>query len=399
MLGPACPVCSGDDVTEILSWHDVPVNNALCFASQAEAVGHPRGTLRLTACEACGFLFNAAFDEELPRYDASYIETQACSPQHAAFTEQLARRWIERYGLDGETALEIGCGQDAAFLRTYCTISGGSGIGVDPAVSNSRVEDGIELISARFDGDLDRSAAAVICRHTLEHIPDVAVFLSALRRWSERNPAVVHLFEVPDVGRILAEQAFWDVYYEHCSYFTRDAIATAFELSGFTVLATELVYDAQYIVVEARPRVDGIAVVRPGRGAASETVAAAQLFARDVAARIEAGRTSFAALAADGGVVVWQASSKAVSLLSFVGDGVEIDGLVDLNPAKHGLYLVGSGERISAPEELKTLRPAHVVVMNPIYVDEVRDRIRELEVQAEVHSIDSALGRVDERAA
>jgi hypothetical protein len=390
-------VCSGEDVTEILSWHDIPVNNALCFASKAEAVGHPRGTLRLTACATCGFLFNAAFDEALPRYDASYTETQACSPRHAAFTETLARRWIDRYGLDGETVLEIGCGRDADFLRSFCAISGGSGIGVDPAVDEGR-EPGLELISARFDADLDRSAAAVICRHTLEHIPDVGAFLSALQRWAGRNPSVVLLFEVPDAGRILAEGAFWDVYYEHCSYFTPDAIETAFELARFAVVSTELVFDGQYIVLEARSG-DRSSRVGPGRGDASATVALAQRFAHDVAARVEAGRRSFRALARDGDVVVWQASSKAVSLLSLVGDDIGIAGLVDLNPAKRGLYLVGSGERIFAPEELRSLRPAHVVVMNPIYVDEVRDRVRDLGLDAQVHGIDSALGRMDERAA
>jgi hypothetical protein len=284
MRGLSCPVCSGEDVTEILSWHDIPVNNALCFASRAEAVGHPRGALRLTACASCGFLFNAAFDERLPRYDASYTETQACSPRHAAFTEQLARRWIERYGLDGQTALEIGCGRDAAFLRSFCAMSGGSGIGVDPAVDDGR-EPTLELISARFDGDLDRTAAAVICRHTLEHIPDVGAFLSALRRWAERNPSAVHLLEVPDAGRILAELAFWDVYYEHCSYFTPDALETAFALAGFAVVSSELVFDGQYIVLEARPG-DRSSTVRPGRGDASATVALAQRFAHDVAARI-----------------------------------------------------------------------------------------------------------------
>ena len=39
------------------------------------------------------------------------------------------------------------------------------------------------------------------------------------RAIGDRLDTVV-LFELPDVERVLREVAFWDVYYEHCSYFT-----------------------------------------------------------------------------------------------------------------------------------------------------------------------------------
>jgi len=35
------------------------------------------------------------------------------------------------------------------------------------------------------------------------------------------------LFEIPDVRRVLEEGAFWDIYYEHCSYFTLGSLACA----------------------------------------------------------------------------------------------------------------------------------------------------------------------------
>ncbi len=390
MCQPGCPACSATRLTEILCWHDVPVNNALFLRTAAEARAHLRATLRLTGCNACGFLFNAAFDETLPRYDATYIETQSGSPRHDRFADSLARTWIDRYGLSGKTALEIGCGHDAGFLRRFCSISGGNGIGIDPAVDASHERPGVELIAERFgDRAFDRHAAALICRHTLEHIADVAEFLSTVRRWGERNPQAIHLFEVPDARRILAERAFWDVYYEHCSYFTLESLTAAFDVAGFTVERSDVAYGGQYIILESRLRSGTRSFTSRQWNGAASVVALAEQFAIDVSTRIEAARAALQSLARDGTVVIWQASSKAVSLLTLVGAAVEVAGLVDLNPAKRGLFIVGSGHPIFAPQDLPALKPRHIVVMNSIYLTDVRAQARDLGVDAQVHGIDN----------
>jgi hypothetical protein len=74
-----------------------------------------------------------------------------------------------------------------------------------------------------------------------------------IRRSLDCRPDTVVLFELPDVLRALRECAFWDVYDEHCSYFTPGSLARLFRASGFEVLVVELDYDDQYILVEAVP--------------------------------------------------------------------------------------------------------------------------------------------------
>ena len=46
--------------------------------------------------------------------------------------------------------------------------------------------------------------------------------------------------------------------------------------------------------------------------------------------------------------------------------------MVDINPHKHGKYLAGSGHQIVGPDALVEIKPDVVVVMNPIYVEEIR---------------------------
>ncbi len=47
--------------------------------------------------------------------------------------------------------------------------------------------------------------------------------------------------------------AFWDVYYEHCSYFSLGSLARLFRSTGFEVTGLHVEYDDQYLLVEARP--------------------------------------------------------------------------------------------------------------------------------------------------
>jgi hypothetical protein len=83
-------------------------------------------------------------------------------------------------------------------------------------------------------------------------------------------------------------------------------------------------------------------------------------------------------------VVLWGAGSKGVTFLNMVEGADRIDRAVDINPHKRGLYVPGSGHPVVAPSDLVGLRPATAVVLNPLYVDEVRQQLAELDLPTEV---------------
>jgi hypothetical protein len=51
-----------------------------------------------------------------------------------------------------------------------------------------------------------------------------------------------------------------------------------------------------------------------------------------------------------------------------------VAGVIDINPAKQGRFLAGTGLRVEAPgEALARLAPgSRILVMNPNYLDEIR---------------------------
>ena len=75
-------------------------------------------------------------------------------------------------------------------------------------------------------------------------------------------------------------------------------------------------------------------------------------------------------------VAIWGAGSKGVAFLTTLGVRSEVAFAVDINPHKHGFFMPGTGHEVVGPERLREAPPDVVVVMNPIYVEEIRRQDR-----------------------
>ncbi len=369
----------------------MPVHSCRLVTTRHEAETFPRGRLRLALCTSCGFITNTAYEPELQSYFESYEETQGFSPRFRQFARELAQRWVDRYELEGKDVLEIGCGK-GEFLLLMCELTGGRGVGIDPSVVFERVSspaaDRVTFIKDLYDERYAHLAGdAVICRHTLEHIHPVADFLRMIRRSLDARPDTVVLFELPDVLRVLRECAFWDIYYEHCSYFTPGSLARLFRLTGFEVLAVELDYDDQYILVEAVPGGEAREVL-PIEETPEAVADAVAEFSRKLATVEERWKDELGSVRSRGGkTAVWGSGSKGVAFLTTLGLGEEVSAVVDINPYKQGKYMAGTGHEIVAPDALRALQPDLIVAMNPVYLDEIQRELDALEVDARLESV------------
>lgn len=371
-----CPNCEVADSYIFHRVPGVPVNSCLLFTDRGRAEGLARGDINLAFCRHCAFVFNAAWQSGATIYTDSYEETQVFSRTYSTYQQQLAEELIGRYDVFGKEIVEIGCGK-GAFLTLLCELGGNSGVGYDPSFVPERSTTAIsDVIFKReyFSETTDQSAPDLICcRMTLEHISETRRFIQAVRRIASPERGTIVFFQVPDVRRILDEGAFWDIYYEHCSYFSPASLERLFRISGFDVLRMTGGFDNQYLQIEARP-VEPAGTTDPfaehedvGRLARS-VEAYPDLAARCAAdwdARIRA------VTCAGGRVVLWGSGSKAVAFLSAVSAGQEIKHLVDVNPYRWGKFVPGSGKQIVNPEYLSSYRPDLVIAMNPVYREEI----------------------------
>jgi len=83
-------------------------------------------------------------------------------------------------------------------------------------------------------------------------------------------------------------------------------------------------------------------------------------------------------------VAVWGSGSKGVAYLTTLGLRDEVEYVVDINPYKQGRFMAGTGHEIVGPDRLAESPPDVVIVMNPIYRDEIRRQLTEEGIDAEL---------------
>jgi SAM-dependent methyltransferase len=348
--------------------------------TRERALNYPRRDLKLGLCRACGFIGNIIFDPTVHEYSTSCEETQGFSPTFNAFAKALAARWVKQYGLQGKSVLEIGCGK-GEFLTLLVELGMVHGIGIDPAYVPGRLQtpvaDRLEFIQDLYSEKYTHLQADVVCcRHTLEHIAPTRDFLTMIRRTIGDRPETLVLFELPDAWRVLQEAAFWDIYYEHCSYFTCGSLARLFRQSGFDLLELCLDYDDQYSLLVAKPAPGPTRPTLPIEDDLQRVIAAVEAFPDRFAGVRDRWLSVINSLHHQGRrIVLWGGGSKAVSFLTTLGLTEQIMAVVDINPFKHGKFIPGAGHPVVSPESLQTSRPDCVILMNPIYQTEVRRQL------------------------
>lgn len=388
-----CSACGGQRLVPLVDLPGVPVIVNALTHTRAEAVAAPRGDIQLVYCRDCGLVFNAGFNPALMHYDGVYENALHFSAHFQKYAEDLAQDLVASFALKNKRIVELGCG-DGSFLSRLCELGNNEGFGFDPAFDPNRsaIKPGV---SAKVTRELYTSKTTlpppdfISCRHVLEHIDRPRDFVNDLWKAMQSRKGAGLFFEVPDCTYMLDTLAIWDIIYEHTNYFTAGAMSRLFAKAGFEVLNASTVYSGQFLTLKARVPSSGF-VAKPIPADDASTLAKVERFGQEHRKKVDHWRTVLADLKKAGEkAVLWGAGSKGVTFLNtfqkeLSGADSVLAHAVDLNPRKHGCFIVGAGQKIVAPDALKAIQPAVVVIMNPIYKDEIAGKLRDLGINAQV---------------
>ncbi len=375
-----CPVCGAAAQPSFLDFGYVPIDCAHRYVDREAALTAPLGNMQLVACESCTAVFNAAFAADLVQYDGDYENSQFFSSAFREYAETLARSLLERNVHDG-VVVEVGSGK-GEFLSLLARGARNRVIGFDPSYrgeSHLALRGlQVEIVRDYFD---ERSALAdidLVClRHVLEHVEQPVELLDRIHAAMARSQDAVLYVEVPNAAFTFTASGIWDIIYQHCTYFSSEALAKALERAGFEVRSLRSAFDEEFLSAEA--------TIGHGRfpiGFARETpdigfdhIARA----RDVATRTIERWHRFLQCRQPARTALWGAGAKGVTFLNVMREH-RIAFAIDVNPRKTGSFVPGTGHRILSPTDLAAVgAPIEtVIVANHVYEPEVRAQLHEI---------------------
>lgn len=383
-----CPVCDAAGAERILFRPAVPVHQNMLFPTVSAAVAMKRGSLDMRACPGCGFVFNAAFDPALVDYGPAYENSQDCSPAFNAYLDGLVEHLVTARDVLAGRVIEVGCGKGVFLNKLLAHPDNRSeGVGFDPAYLGAEVVGRLRVVKDFYGPSTAVPADVVICRHVIEHIPEPLELLRTVRAGVGESGETRVFFETPCVEWILHNRVPWDFFYEHCSLFTAGSLALALERSGFVLSSVRHVFGGQYLWAEACSRgpagITSACSRWPHRNIQG-TTALTSTFAASERAHLARWDALLARLPR-GSVFAWGAGAKGVTFCNLADPAAtRLAGVVDVNPAKQGQFLPGTGHPIVSPEVAAKRGAVAVLVLNPNYVAEVRAALARLGSHAAV---------------
>jgi len=373
-----CPVCATKHWKVFFEMLDVPVHCNLLWPSRDAARHCPKGDIKLAFCPVCGFITNLAFDPTRLEYTQAYDNSLYFSPRFQDYARSQAARLIECYDLYNKDIIEIGCGQ-GDFLFLLCELGNNRGVGFDPTYvkreKHSNAKDRVKFIRDFYsDRYKNYKADLIVCRHVLEHIQDPKDFLNTIRRAIDNQLDTYVFFEVPNALHTFHKLFVWDIIYEHCSYFTSISLSRTFSSCGFQVREVTEEYEGQYLCIDAVPsKQSALDSGQEQHYEVNQIARDIESFASTHRKRVEKCTHKIEQIEGRGKrAVIWGAGSKGVTFLN-VFKNSQIEYAVDINSRKQGMYIPGTGQEIVPPEFLQDYQPDVIIVMNPIYKNEIQE--------------------------
>jgi hypothetical protein len=366
-----CPLCGRTDFMPVLYSDKTMTSANVLYASEAEARNAPVGVLTILLCRYCGFVFNSTFNHDLVPYGKQYENDQSKSRRFLTHMQEMAVR--VRAAANGRPlrVVEVGCGQ-GQFLRLIMgdhPAAQDRASGFDPSYGGEDIP-GYNIYRSYFGPNsvnaLGFQPNVVVSRHVIEHIHDPIGILSSVRIALSPAPEAKVFFETPSIQWIFENNAFWDLCYEHCSYFSPASLAFAFEASGFEPQKVETVFGGQYLWIEAIASQPKCAAQKP-----DDTLAIR--FARTIVESQKQWRSRLITLALTGKVAVWGAATKGAMFVQHVDpDRALVHCLIDINPMKQSQFIPLTGHPVVDWQTAIAQGVSTIIVTNPNYLEEIQ---------------------------
>lgn len=350
-----------ENLINIYNQTEVPIFQNKVFPTKEDAKSSKSLPVNLYQNKISGFIFNKTFDSSKMNYDAHYQNEQAHSNyfnEHLNYVLDL----LKSFNITDKKIVEIGCGKGYFFEKMEK--ANFNCIGFDPTYEGVHPK----IIKEYFTEDSNITCDVIILRHTLEHIEQPFSFIHQI---AKANKYRGHIFvEVPTFEWIINKKAFWDIFYEHCNYFTESSLSAMFKDS-----ITGSFFNGQYIYLWAdlaliKNKIDQQPITK-FENTFKSTLTYWQNF-----------------LSKNKNIAVWGAGAKGSTFLNLLDKSATfVKCVIDINSVKQNKFLGGTAHRIISPTDIIHENIDHIIVMNENYINEIKLQIQTLNINCNIISI------------
>lgn len=328
-----CGACAGADFGPFFRAHEASVSGVYLTAP---VIANEPATIELEYCKTCGLIRQAPGQAIRLNYDRIVRGT---AQQLPSYTADILSTLTEFGVRPDDFILEVGA-NDGTFLRELRSCGYQNLLGVEPSKQLADIsrKSGLDIRDTYFDrriaADIRASrgpARAVICRHTLEHVPDIFELAKGIAE--VLSEAGLSLIEVPDTDWVVTNLFAHELWDEHISYFRPRSLSKLIENCGLKPIRLERIRfrDTRNLLCwsTSAPALASSARCRVDDEASFEDVERFQkrwdAFSERLRSAVNAGPKPIIGIGA---------SHIQLNFLNFTGLGASVDTLIDDDKSK-----------------------------------------------------------------
>ena len=206
-------------------------------------------TLDVYRCPCCNLLQLAC---EPVSYYKEVITAASFSAEARAARLREFSDFVERFGLRGKRAIEIGCGKGGMVEIMADAGLDASGLEYAPLSVEYAQSEGRSVWQGYLDtlDEDDLGFDAFVSLNYIEHQPDTQRFIRGLYRISK--PGAVGYVTAPNVSYLLKTHTLYEFVADHLIYFTEETMRRAFEINGFDVIESAIINNENDIALTVK---------------------------------------------------------------------------------------------------------------------------------------------------
>lgn len=345
-----CRACHGTDLVQFMDFGEMPLANGFLKSPDEPEKKYP---LTVDHCANCGMVqLGQVVPAEVLYQDYKFFtgSSRRMVEHYTRMIEELCSEYMPHGGLTAE----IGC-NDLEVLQAV-DFGDGSVIGIDPAAPDvPYVVSGISTIRQLFTENvaksIERRAHLIVANNVLGHVDDLDDFLRGVKHLL--HPDGVFVFEVPYWPRTCADAAYSQIYAEHLSYFSFLPLSIALDRNGL-VIADDNFFEVHGGTIRITAKHKNINLSSGPKQFHKFRLDACQHFAeraltsrRMLLSRLDRFKIPKRKF------IAYSASAKGSVVLNYCDIGTDIvPYVIDSTPAKQGMYVPGTHQKIVAPESV-----------------------------------------------